>query len=897
MSESPSNVIESSLGPLDFSQFQQADPVGKEKPSEVDLAVISLIDQRFWETGLLVSVDKLVQDLQLPRESIEESLSKSLVVDILKARGIDLLGKNLSYSVLTPRQVLLANLLMNTHDPQSVREKCKAAGVSTQQYNAWLREPAFSSYLRARAEASFGANDFVAYQKLMAAVEDQDLGAIKLFFEMRGIYLPTSKTSVSMDVQGILNQTVEVLTRHISNPDLLRAIAIDIEAISSGKSRGGAVGRGSEPPVRSLEPGTIFALDEDSVKLQTGEADGVGAGQIEGRPHPSLDHAALLSASPSLMEDVAKGTVKKGVAELIDLPEQILEMIKAGTRAGREGPLRGLERVVQGIRWTRLGWDCRGMPRSQVEIIKTPGDFSRALSDKLRKTARNPGIFGYKPHPKQVMFHKSPAKTRLFIGGNRSGKTEGGTAEDVLWCMKRHPLRWIPVGADDPIRGRVVCVDFLEGVDKIVLPAVARKIPPSILIDGSWERSYDKNNHTLYFNDDGFLEFMSYEQDIDKFAGTSRHFVHFDEEPPREIYIECMARLIDTGGHSWMTMTPLDGMTWVHDEIYVKSAYDPGFFSIEVDMDDNPYIGEQEKEAFLSTLSVEERQSRKQGRFVALGGKIYPNFGPKNIIDPVIPDRAHLWLGMMDHGLNNPTAWLWAAVTRDGTFIVFDEHYESNEVVRYHAEVVNKRASQHGRLTDYNVGDPSIANRDPITGTTIQLEYNDNGVLIVPANNEVRGGINRVKSYLGQEEVVGSSGEVLQKKIITRLYITRNCVNLIHEMSRYRWARWATKRMAADRNKKDEPHKKDDHACDALRYGIASRPDGDTGYFVPEFQFDAARARESGIEFSTVAKDIDPAAARLENVAASTYGINDYSTSTGIWIPGKYKDPHLGDDY
>ena len=41
---------------------------------------------------------------------------------------------------------------------------------------------------------------------------------------------------------------------------------------------------------------------------------------------------------------------------------------------------------------------------------------------------------------------------------------------------------------------------------------------------------------------------MSSDQDLQKFAGTSRHFVHFDEEPPEPVYEECRARLVDTNG-------------------------------------------------------------------------------------------------------------------------------------------------------------------------------------------------------------------------------------------------------------------------------------------------------------------------------------------------------------
>jgi hypothetical protein len=176
----------------------------------------------------------------------------------------------------------------------------------------------------------------------------------------------------------------------------------------------------------------------------------------------------------------------------------------------------------------------------------------------------------------------------------------------------------------------------------------------------------------------------------------------------------------------------------------------------------------------------------------------------------------------MDHGFNNPTCWLWAAIDPDGRIIVYDEYYVSGKIVKHHAEEVHKIDERHGRKPDYCVGDPSIRNIDPITGTSVLLEYMDFGVPIVLGNNDQKAGINRVARYL-----TGNNGR-------PQLYITKACPNLIRELGRLRWATWATKKLKADKNRKEEQHKKDDHAADALRYLIASRPEMDDATYVPE---------------------------------------------------------------
>src|SRR5574339_490499 len=178
------------------------------------------------------------------------------------------------------------------------------------------------------------------------------------------------------------------------------------------------------------------------------------------------------------------------------------------------------------------------------------GDVARLLVEGLRNHATKPNIFGYQPHEKQCLFHQLQQKKRLYIGGNRSGKSYAAVAEDVWWLTDTHPYRETPAL---PVRGRVVTVDFTYGLEQIILPLFKILLPASELIDGSWEASYSKSLRVLTLKNGSTVEFMSYEQDTEKFAGTSRHFVHYDEEPPMHIFNECNARLVDTAGSWWIS--------------------------------------------------------------------------------------------------------------------------------------------------------------------------------------------------------------------------------------------------------------------------------------------------------------------------------------------------------
>ena len=55
--------------------------------------------------------------------------------------------------------------------------------------------------------------------------------------------------------------------------------------------------------------------------------------------------------------------------------------------------------------------------------------------------------------------------------------------------------------------------------------------------------------------------------------------------------------------------------------------------------------------------------------------------------------------------------------------------------------------------------------------------------------------------------------------------ISPNCVNLIRELKKLRWATYDSTKMSYDRNKREEIHKKDDHAADSVRYFFTLMPD------------------------------------------------------------------------
>jgi phage terminase large subunit-like protein len=460
------------------------------------------------------------------------------------------------------------------------------------------------------------------------------------------------------------------------------------------------------------------------------------------------------------------------------------------------------------------------MPRQpKIDNNETFGfsEFVRGLGEKLTLQSSRPNLLAYKPHDKQTAFHSSQKRNRLYIGGNRSGKTTGGIVEDLMWCRGIHPYREIPIGG---VRGRIVAVDFIHGIEQIIIPELKRWCPMSDLRGGSWDSAFSTQERILHFANGSFIELMSYEQDVDKFAGTSRHFVHFDEEPPQDIYIECIARLVDTAGSWWMTLTPVMGMQWMYDDIYMpgKNGTNPMIDVIEVEMWENPYLATTEVQNFLASLPEEDRAARVKGNFTRRGGVILKHYDRKiHVIDQnnfTLPlDMGELYASL-DHGYNNPTAWLWHWVDPDGNVVTFAEHYETEMTVDDHAEQVLLMEQRMRRVPTIRVGDPSIAQRNAITGDSIQAQYLIHGVSVMLGNNDVISGLNKMNAYMKP----GPSGR-------PRWYITDNCEHLLEEIPKYRWKTWHNKKSERENNPYDVPHKKNDHAVDSCRYFFGLMPD------------------------------------------------------------------------
>lgn len=220
---------------LDLDGEDEVPPEPKEeKLSDEDLSVLSLMEQRFWETGKLPTEQYLVEffdPLALPptKRRINKTLNKPRFKSALEKRGMEYKTDN---QVLTPKQLILVNMLLTVDDKRTLRQKLEMLEIKMSQYQGWLRDPVFHRYLTTRTEQLFENSDHEAYKALVGSVVAGDVSAMKLFFEMRGIYSP--RLDVHVNVESVIYRVVEVVGKYVKDPEVLNAIANEVEAIETG---------------------------------------------------------------------------------------------------------------------------------------------------------------------------------------------------------------------------------------------------------------------------------------------------------------------------------------------------------------------------------------------------------------------------------------------------------------------------------------------------------------------------------------------------------------------------------------------------------------------------------------------------------------------------------------
>lgn len=442
-------------------------------------------------------------------------------------------------------------------------------------------------------------------------------------------------------------------------------------------------------------------------------------------------------------------------------------------------------------------------------------EFLNLLEEKERRT-KGRKLFSYYPdegplrrelYVKHNQFFAAGAthRERLMLAANRVGKTEGvGGYEMSLHLTGLYPPWWTGRRFSKPIKawgagdtGKTVreIIQF-----KLLGPYHDKGtglIPRDLLVKTTPKQGIPEAVDTIYVKhaSGGVSEISlkSYDQKRISFQGTEIDVIWLDEEPPLDIYTECLVRTMTNKGMLMLTFTPLQGMSETVMAFLpggqIQEITSGGKFVVMATWDDAPHLGEDEKKELWNSIPPFQRDARSKGVPQLGSGAIYPVPESDFVVDDFkIPDH---WLRAygMDVGWNR-TAVPWGAYDKDtDTLYLYSEHYRGQAEPSIHAEAIKARGAWIPGVID-----PAARGRSQRDGHQLLQDYVDLGLDVEIAFNGVESGL-----Y-----------EVWQRLSTGRLKVFRSMSNWLYEFRLYR------------RDEKGHIVKENDHIMDATRYLVMS---------------------------------------------------------------------------
>jgi phage terminase large subunit-like protein len=229
-------------------------------------------------------------------------------------------------------------------------------------------------------------------------------------------------------------------------------------------------------------------------------------------------------------------------------------------------------------------------PLSQRSKRELQLELLRLHQEKQRRQSRRK-LYTYYPdegplrrelYPKHMEFFRAGEEfsERCFMAANRIGKTEGaGGYETALHLTGLYPKWWEGAMFDAPVnfwaagKTNETTRDIVQAklFGKVRGSGPSKRVEGTGLIPGdcigdiTWKQGVSDliDKVEILHANGGYsiLGLKSYQQGRGAFEGTEQDGIWLDEEPPMDIYGECLIRTATTHGLIYMTFTPLDGMT------------------------------------------------------------------------------------------------------------------------------------------------------------------------------------------------------------------------------------------------------------------------------------------------------------------------------------------------
>lgn len=418
-------------------------------------------------------------------------------------------------------------------------------------------------------------------------------------------------------------------------------------------------------------------------------------------------------------------------------------------------------------------------------------------------------MIGYKPHARQLLYHQAEERFKVPVCGRRFGKSTMAARDFGHELYDPNKRFWI-VGPTYDLgekEFRVLWDDLIIGQrlgnDKRVLKRYNKK-QGDMFIEFPWQTR---------------IEVRSADHP-ENLVGEALHGIIMSEAAKHrpdtfERYLR--AALADYRGWATFPTTP-EGQNWLYQ--LWQLGRNPDFMdyaSWRFPSWDNPYLypgGRDDPEIKLleATTASEWFEQEIAADFTAFVGKIYGEFQEDIHVAKVPFNPAWPNYVCFDFGFVNPLAAVEFQIDPMDRVHIWREHYKAFTTLEEHIRIMQARPQPEGYRIDMCFGDAA----DPEAVAVLNQRFGPTRA-DPDAKSNWREGVELVKTFLAQR-VVGESDEYGTPLERPWLQIDHTCQNVIREFNNYRAPNQVGGRNP--RNPRETAHGIDDHAIDAVRYGL-----------------------------------------------------------------------------
>lgn len=458
----------------------------------------------------------------------------------------------------------------------------------------------------------------------------------------------------------------------------------------------------------------------------------------------------------------------------------------------------------------KIGSKMRRGSQAKHGRLVSSEEFNQ-LDEFIQDTVEDNIIFSPNPGP-QEDFLAAPETDVLFGGAAGGGKS---------YAFVIDPLRYAHKRGHRALLLRKSLKELRELID------TTRELYPQIFPGAK----YKETEKMWIFPSGARFEFgyLERESDVYQYQGQAYTWIGFDEithlatefawnylgsrlrstDPEIELYMRCTTNP-GGPGHSWVKKRYIDPAP--ANESFIGSDGIKRRF-IPAKLTDNPYLAKDGRyEAMLKSMDEVTRRRLLDGDWNINEGVAFPEFNRElHVIPPFeIPSSWFRFKGV-DYGYSAPSACVWCAVDpEDGTIIVYRELYKAG-LTGEELGAVLVELEEDERRSIPGVLDTAAWNRTGYSGPTIGeiLNRQPYSLKLRPADK------NRIAGKIQVHERLRFNQETGRPK----MQFFNTCPNIIRELES----------IPLDPSKpEDVDTKAEDHAYDALRYAIMSRPRTET---------------------------------------------------------------------